>query len=69
VCLILSILNLSGFPPSPLFFIKLSVIIQLIVNGHLGCRLAFRLGARVVIFNYLNIVRILFTFSSRWYRG
>ena len=63
--LMLLILNLSGFPPSPLFFIKLRVLIQFLIRGHLGWRLTLRLGARSVIFSYLNIVRILFTFSPR----
>jgi NADH:ubiquinone oxidoreductase subunit 2 (subunit N) len=67
MCLILLILSISGFPPSPLFFIKLRVLIQFIVNGHLGWSLALRLGARIVIFNYLNIIRILFTFNPRNY--
>ena len=65
ICLILLILNLSGFPPSPLFFIKLRVLIQFLIGGHLGWRLTLRLGARSVIFSYLNIIRILFTFSPR----
>jgi len=65
ICLILLILNMSGFPPSPLFFIKLRVLFQFIINGHLGFGLVLRLGARVVMFNYLNIIRILFTFNFR----
>jgi len=69
ICLIFFILNLSGFPPRPLFFIKLRVLIQFITGGHLICRLALRLGARVVIFRYLNIIRILCTFSPRRIKG
>lgn len=68
ICLLLLVLRISGFPPSPLFFIKLGVIIQFISGGHLGWGLTLGLGARMVIFNYLNIIRILFTFSPRRHR-
>ena len=55
---------IAGFPPSPLFFIKLRVIYQFIII-HKLIRIMLILEARLVMFNYINIRMILFIISPR----
>ena len=55
---------IAGFPPSPLFFIKLRVIYQFIII-HKLIRIMLILGARLVMYNYINIRMILFIISPR----
>jgi len=59
------ILILAGFPPRPLFFLKLKVL-ELVLNL-LGIYIGFflLLGRRVVMYNYLNIVMSNFTLGPR----
>lgn len=49
---------MAGFPPSPLFFIKLSVLLYLFIANLRVTALMLIFIASVSIFNYLNIVRI-----------
>ncbi len=55
---ILLVLGLAGFPPSPLFFIKLYVVLYLFASYRITTALGLILIARLRIFNYLNIVRL-----------
>lgn len=58
-------LNIAGFPPSPLFFIKISIITESIARAHLIISLVIIISARVVMYNYINMRMILFTRRSR----
>ena len=58
-------LNLAGFPPSPLFFMKINLIIESIFRSHIVIRLFIIISASVVMYSYINIRIILFTRSSR----
>jgi len=58
-------LNIAGFPPSFLFFTKLGVILEILSREYLSIGLIIILGARVVIYNYINITIITFTISAR----
>merc|ERR1711997_1207095 len=61
--LLLLVLLIAGFPPSPLFFIKLRILLYLFLAKF---RLsALILIARISIFTYLNIVRIRVTIRFR----
>lgn len=52
------VIVMAGFPPSPLFFIKLSVLLYLFIANLRVTALMLIFIASVSIFNYLNIVRI-----------
>ena len=58
-------LNIAGFPPSLLFFTKLGVILETLTRAYFVIRLILILGARVVIYNYINITIIMFSISPR----
>lgn len=60
--ILICILFLRGFPPRPLFFFKLKILGLILVYFRLLLPVIFVIGARVVIFTYLNIVLRLFTF-------
>ena len=55
---VLLVLVLAGFPPSPLFFIKLYVVLYLFIADMRIMALGLIVIARLRIFNYLNIVRL-----------
>jgi len=59
------ILSLGGFPPRPLFFMKIRVLRIISMNFSPLLTLFILLLARIVIYNYLNLVRSLYTLSTR----
>jgi len=50
------ILNLAGFPPRPLFFLKLKILELALNSFNVFIRFFLLLGARIVMYNYLNII-------------
>lgn len=50
------ILILAGFPPRPLFFLKLKILELVLRSFGAFIRFFLLLGARVVIYNYLNMI-------------
>jgi len=57
------ILGIRGFPPRPLFFLKLKIGEVILKSIRLNIPLLFFRGARIVMYNYLNICIKLFTFN------
>lgn len=55
---IILIMMIAGFPPRPLFFIKLRVVMYLFISNFVASALLLVFIARISMFNYLNIVRI-----------
>jgi len=53
-----TILILAGFPPRPLFFIKLNIVWNLLAIGRFIIGLSFIIAASLVIYSYLNMVCI-----------
>jgi len=53
-----TILILAGFPPRPLFFIKLNIVWNLLAMGRFIIGLSFIIAASLVIYSYLNMVCI-----------
>jgi NADH-ubiquinone oxidoreductase chain 2 len=65
---LLLVLLIAGFPPSPLFFIKLRILLYLFLAKFRISAIALMLIARISIFTYLNIVRIRVTIRFRQQR-
>jgi NADH:ubiquinone oxidoreductase subunit 2 (subunit N) len=66
--LVFLMLTIAGFPPSPLFFIKLYVVFYLFTVRIGITALGLMLIASVSIFNYLNMVRVSAVTSVRYRR-
>jgi NADH-ubiquinone oxidoreductase chain 2 len=59
------ILILGGFPPSPLFFMKLILIQESVSQNITLLVMSLVVNARIVIFSYLNLILIFFSSSLR----
>ena len=65
---LITILFLRGFPPRPLFFLKLKIVILILRSLRFIVSILFLVGSRVVIYNYLNMIVRMFTLrSSKFY--
>lgn len=62
------VIVMAGFPPSPLFFIKLCVVFYLFRSSLRVPALILILIARVRIFNYLNVISVSMVIRMRHHR-
>ena len=60
------VLIMAGFPPRPLFFIKLRILRQLLLAKFGISAISLIVIARVSIYTYLNIIRIGVLIGSRY---
>jgi len=63
--MMLLIIIMAGFPPRPLFFIKLRILFYLFRANLALSALLLMLIARIVIFNYLNVISLGVLISVR----
>merc|ERR1712008_319628 len=64
---LLLIIIMAGFPPRPLFFIKLSLLAYLFLAKLRVFAVVLILIARISIFNYLNVISIRVIIRTRYH--
>jgi len=64
---LLLIIIMAGFPPRPLFFIKLSLLVYLFLAKLRVFAVVLILIARISIFNYLNVISIRVIIRTRYH--